>query len=67
MTEVRKWRDTKYRLECAAQDVERLFKLASGTWPDHESYAAACASLATAASVAAKLALKLKRLEEKLP
>jgi len=60
MTEARKRRDTKYRLECAAQDVERLFKLACGTWPDHESYAAACASLATAANVASRLALKLK-------
>ncbi len=62
-----RYRECRYQTLKAVDEVERLANQADGAWPDYAAYAAACAELAAAAKTAAKLALKLKRLEEKLP
>jgi hypothetical protein len=62
-----RYRECRYLTLKAVDDVERLANQADNAWPDYKSYAVACTLLSAAAKAAAKLALKLKQLEEKLP
>ena len=68
MTVIERWRATKRLADSADDRVRALAHELADEFPSSgEPYAAKAKQLADAAIVASKLALKLKRLEEKLP
>lgn len=59
--------ECRHLAQKAVDEVDTIAHNVTYVWPDYDAYATACTELAAAAKQAARLALKLKRLEEQLP